>query len=150
MPDLSRHMTLHIAVCGSRFKWFRDLEVGRRLVYNLLKGLLKMYKAIDDIVVGHGGNKYSVDAIADEVAKELNIPVEVFAPKKWTTEELLARGRALAEWCDICIAVFVDAVTPGTRYTAKCTYDLGKQVQLYFVDTERGLVKKLFPDEVLS
>lgn len=137
--------TLRIAFSGTRFKYFRNVTVGIWLVYDLVKQLLLNYMSnTEQVLVGHGGNPASVDAVVATVADELDLTTVCFAPKDWKSPRaLLERNNMLAEWCDMLVAIYVDRESPGTTYTLNRAKQLGKQVQVYYVDTIERKVKQI-------
>ncbi len=127
---------LKLAFSGSRFKYFKNLREGQRTVEHLVETLITKYREEGHtLVVGHGGNTRSVDAIVSRVAERLNIPVVVFLPKTWDRKSLLERNVRLVKWCDVLIAIFVDSISRGTLHTYTTARRLGKKVTAYYVDT---------------
>ncbi len=144
---------LKLAFSGSRFKFFRNVQVGCFMAHDLVDKVLAKHRILyaDGIVVGHGGNVASVDVIVDYVARSHGFKVLRFTPLRWDSkEELHRRNRELAEWCDKLIAIFVDEYSPGTLSTLRYALERGKHVEAYFIDTEKRRIIELDPEQVVK
>jgi len=162
-------MPIRVAFSGSRFKYFKDINRGGWLVFDLVWKVLDIvceyvcekdleYKkrlglcdendetCMSCIELHHGSNPVSVDAIVICISEQHpcidgTVP---HPPRSWKDPyELLRRNREMVEESDLIVCIFVDQITRGTKYVLEYAKKKNKPYIAYFVDTEKRIVKVL-------
>lgn len=127
-----------IGFAGSRYRYFRDLETGKKIVRLLIRKLLSRWVekcGIDRLVILHGGNFKSVDALVHEEARRLGLEVLIFEPHEWTRPRLAERTIKLALGTDYFYCIFVDTWSRGTLLAYRTRKRVRKHVAVYYIDT---------------
>ena len=136
-----------ITFAGSRFKYFKNIQTGCFIIYDLLTNFflnLTKYVPRDRVIIAHGGNVGSVDILVDYVAREYGFKIFKFRPRSWKDrEDLLLRNKELVEWSNIVVTIFVDGKSPGTSHVLNLAKKLNKSYISFFVDTENKKVNVL-------
>ena len=135
----------YIGFAGSRFKYFKNFEIGVQLCYELIKKILQEErKKHENIIVVHGGNWRSVDYIVEHIAKELGIETLVIEPRSWSDPNALReRTKKVVQLSDVMYCIFADSITAGTYLAYKIGHELKKEVHAYKIDTEKKEIKKI-------
>lgn len=92
--------------------------------------LILKYLPADVTEIVSGGAR-GIDALAEEVAKSLSLPVKVFLPdyKTYGRQAPLFRNRQIIDYADQVLA-FWDGVSPGTKSVIGACMDCGKPIRV--------------------
>ncbi len=77
------------------------------------------------------GGARGIDALAEEVAKSLSLPVKIFLPdyETYGRQAPLFRNRQIIDYAD-CVLAFWDGRSPGTKSVIGTCMDIGKPIQV--------------------
>ncbi len=77
------------------------------------------------------GGAHGIDALAEDVAKSLSLPVKIFLPdyKTFGRQAPLFRNRQIIDYADRVLA-FWDGHSPGTRSVIGICLEIGKPLQI--------------------
>ena len=104
--------------------------VGSRDADSSAARLILKYLPADVTEIVSGGAR-GIDALAEEVAKSLSLPVKVFLPdyETYGRQAPLFRNRQIIDYADQVLA-FWDGVSPGTKSVIGACMDCGKPIRV--------------------
>ena len=92
--------------------------------------LILKYLPADTTEIVSGGAR-GIDALAEEVAQSLSLPVKVFLPdyETYGRQAPLFRNRQIIDYADQVLA-FWDGASPGTKSVIGACLDVGKPIRV--------------------
>lgn len=118
---------IKIGVVGSRS---RNLSEDKEIIKNILLSQMKKH----NIVLVSGGCRKGADRFAEELAKELELPIHIHRPdvqpncERWEyAKACYERNTLIANSCDLLIALW-DGVSGGTSDTIEKVRNLKKPI----------------------